>query len=120
MSLLQRDQLPYPTYDLMLEHILEEIQDRLQTPLDEIVQNGITPNLLNRIQRIARNAYKDLKITYFTYEEMVSILGTDETIKNYKDTSILFTFLKPIVETIETDEGQKLSIEIPLDYQHMN
>jgi len=121
MSLLTRESLPYPTYDLMLEHILSQIQERLKTPLDEIVQQEISPNLLNRINQIARSAYNDLKITYFTYDEMAAILETEEIIIKYKgQIGILFILLKPVVELVETDEGRRMSITMSLDFQFVN
>lgn len=121
MSLLTREPLPYPTYNSMLEHILSEIQDRMGSSIDELVEEGITPNVLKRMQTIARNTYKDLKITYFTYAEIVEILETDEPVKQWKGHSgVMFMLLKPTIEMAETEQGPKLQIEMALDYQIVN
>jgi hypothetical protein len=102
----------------MLEHILEDIQDKLATPIDDLTENGIKPILLNRINQLARGAYKDLKITYFTYDEMAAILETEAPISAYKgDDNVLFTFLKPNVELIDTPDGQSLSIVMSIDFR---
>ncbi len=121
MSLLTREPLPYPTYDLMLEHILAEIQSRLNTSLDELMEGEISTNLLNRINTIARNTHKDLKLNYFTYDEMAAILETEEPIQRWKGhTGVMFQLLKPVVEVVKTEEGPKLQIEMALDYQIVN
>lgn len=105
----------------MLEHILEKIQERLKTPIDELPAEDINPNLLNRINQIARNTYKDLQITYFTYDEMAAILETEEPIAQYKNApGVLFTLLKPVVELVDTEEGRRFSIEMALDLQIVN
>lgn len=121
MSLLQRDELPYPTYDLMLEHLLEQIQDGLSTPLDELIMGEVSPNLLKRINSLAHRAFEDLKITYFTFDEMVEILQSDEQIREYRGKpGILFTFLKPEVNLEEDEDQVRFSIQMALDYQIVN
>ena len=121
MSLLTRKPLPYPTYESMLEHILTQIQERLDTSLDDLSGEKISDNLMRRIQTIARNTYRDLDLTYFTFSEMAEILETEEPIARWKGhTGVMFMLLKPVVEQVETKEGFRLQIEMALDYQIVN
>jgi hypothetical protein len=105
----------------MLDHILAQIQERLESSLDDLAGREIPANLMKRINTIARNTYKDLKITYFTYEEIAAILETEEPIIQWKGhTGVMFLLLKPTVEQVETEEGFRLQIEMALDYQIVN
>lgn len=119
MSLLPRKhELPYPTYDKMLDYILSEIQDRLETSIDDLIQkeDGINTALLNRMNQIARNVHHNLKLDCFTYDEMVEILESEDTIITYKgNNNILFSILKPVFEIVDTENGKRLAITMALD-----
>lgn len=119
MSLLERKQLPYPTYNAMIDYLLGQIQERLATDLNDIAIQ-MTPALLNRINTIARNAYKDLEIAFFTYDEMVAILESDEQITAFKnEPMIFFTLLKPTIEVIPSEDGPQLAIEMAIDLHQL-
>ena len=118
-----RKKLACKTYDEMLEYILSQIQDRLSTSIDDLIKAGINPNLLNRIDRIARICYDDLDISWYSYNDMFELLGDDfESIAQFENNknSMLFTFLKPTVEMIKTEFGDTLSISMAIDYKYVD
>lgn len=118
-----RKKLSCKTYDEMLEYILSQIQDRLSTSIDDLIKAGINPNLLNRIDRIARICYDDLDISWYSYDDMFELLGDDfESIAQFENNknSMLFTFLKPTVGMIKTEFGDTLSISMAIDYKYVD
>ncbi len=118
-----RKKLACKTYDEMLEYILSQIQDRLSTSINDLIKAGINPNLLNRIDRIARICYDDLDISWYSYDDMFELLGDDfESIAQFENNknSMLFTFLKPTVEMIKTEFGDTLSISMAIDYKYVD
>ena len=102
------NQVGITSYSGMLEYVLEQIQDRLKTPLDDL--GDVSDALLNRINRIAGIVYKDFNMKYKTYDEMLEILQDEIPLEPYKDDHAMFILLKPQITICDG----KFVIEMPL------